>query len=239
MGGDNTIGAGISAAEAASLLGWWLEAGVDVSVQETPRDWLKAKAPAPDKPPEKPAAQMEELPESLAAFQDWLASSPYVPLAAAASRRVMPHGTEAAAVMLIADAPAHEDAAAGQPIGGPAWDLTVRMLAAIGLKAEDAYLASLSCAYAPGSKLSGPELEACAALTRRHIVLARPKRLLLLGDGPCRALLGKQTAVARGHVHRIEGVRTVATFHPRLLLNQPSNKALAWRDLLLLMEDEG
>jgi uracil-DNA glycosylase len=39
-------------------------------------------------------------------------------------------------------------------------------------------------------------------------------------------------------VHKIEGVRTVATFHPRALINQPSNKSLAWKDLLLLMEDE-
>ena len=52
------------------------------------------------------------------------------------------------------------------------------------------------------------------------------------------ALLGKPAAAARGHVHKIEGVRTVATFHPRFLLDRPSNKALAWRDLLLLMEEE-
>jgi DNA polymerase len=43
---------------------------------------------------------------------------------------------------------------------------------------------------------------------------------------------------ARGHVHKIEGVRAVATFHPRQLLKRPSDKALAWRDLLLLMEDD-
>jgi uracil-DNA glycosylase len=68
--------------------------------------------------------------------------------------------------------------------------------------------------------------------------LARPKRLLLLGDGPCRALLGQPLLAARGHVHKVEGVRTVATFHPRSLLQRPSDKAKAWADLLLLMEDE-
>ena len=52
------------------------------------------------------------------------------------------------------------------------------------------------------------------------------------------ALLGKRLPQARGHVHKVEGVRTVATFHPRNLVNQPSNKSLAWKDLLLLMEDE-
>ena len=68
--------------------------------------------------------------------------------------------------------------------------------------------------------------------------LAKPKRLLLLGDVPSRALLGKPLAAARGHVHKVEGIRAVVTFHPRQLINRPSDKALAWRDLLLLMEDE-
>ncbi len=38
----------IGIAEARSALAWWLEAGVDVAVQEEPRDWLK---PAPPKRP--------------------------------------------------------------------------------------------------------------------------------------------------------------------------------------------
>jgi DNA polymerase len=50
-------------------------------------------------------------------------------------------------------------------------------------------------------------------------------------------LLGEPLARARGRVHRIEGIRTVATFHPRWLLQRPSDKALAWRDLLLLMSE--
>ena len=86
--------------------------------------------------------------------------------------------------------------------------------------------------------MSPADREACAEIARKHIKLARPKRLLLLGDGPAQALLGKPIAQARGHVHKVEGVRTVATFHPRALINQPSNKSLAWKDLLLLMEDE-
>ena len=77
----------------------------------------------------------------------------------------------------------------------------------------------------------------CAEIARQHIALAKPKRLILLGDGPCKALLGEPLTRARGRVHRIEGVRTIATFHPRWLLQRPSDKALAWRDLLLLMSE--
>jgi DNA polymerase len=36
----------------------------------------------------------------------------------------------------------------------------------------------------------------------------------------------------------VEGVRTVATFHPRMLLERSSDKARAWSDLLLLMEED-
>jgi DNA polymerase len=73
---------------------------------------------------------------------------------------------------------------------------------------------------------------------RRHIALVVPKRLLLLGDAPARALTRQPLASARGKVHRMEGVRGVATFHPRFLLARPADKALAWRDLLLLTEEE-
>ncbi len=147
-------------------------------------------------------------------------------------------GAEAAEIMLLADMPTPEDVAGDQPIGGQAWELTERMLAAIGFDAEQAYVASLSCFHSPGTRLSGKDLDACAAIARRHVALAKPKRLLLLGDTASRALLGKPLTTARGHVHKIEGVRAVATFHPRFLLDRPSNKALAWRDLLLLMEEE-
>ena len=230
----------ISLAQAKSALAWWLEAGVDVAVQESPRDWLK---PAP----RKTAVQTEPQPEpnlvqpsqeTLGELQQWLASSVNLPLAGPAAKRVLPHGPEESAIMLLSDAPTLEDAAAGQPIGGAAWELATRMLAAIGLTAEEAYSASLSCFSAPGARMSDKERAQCAEIARQHIRLAKPKRLLLFGDGPCMALLGKRLPQARGHVHKVEGVRCVATFHPRNLVNQPSNKSLAWKDLLLLMEDE-
>jgi DNA polymerase len=231
----------IGIAEARSALGWWLEAGVDLAVQEEPRDWLK---PAPARPQPK-VAQAAPPPnianpthQTLADLQDWLASSTQLPLASTTAKRIMPQGPENAAIMLLSDAPTLEDFAAAQPIGGESWELAKRMLAAIKIRAEDAYSASLSCFHIPGTRMSSAERDACAKIARDHIRLAKPRRLLLFGDGPAQALLGKPLPQARGHVHKIEGVRTVATFHPRQLINQPSNKSLAWKDLLLLMEDE-
>jgi DNA polymerase len=229
-------------AEARSALAWWLEAGVDVAVQEEPRDWLKP-APARAKAALAPEPSLEPnlvqpTHDKLVELQQWLASSVQLPLAGPSAKRVLPHGPEDAAIMLLSDAPALEDAAAGQPIGGHAWKLAERMLTAIGIPAEQAYSASLSCFHAPGARMSAAERDACAEIARRHIALAKPKRLLLFGDGPCVALLDKRLVEARGHIHKIEGVRTVATFHPRHLVNRPLDKSLAWKDLLLLMENE-
>lgn len=235
MGGEaDTIGM----AEARSALSWWLDAGVDVAVQEQPRDWLKPTSRAATAPVAPVANVAEPSHNTLAELQRWLASSAELPLASATARRILPHGPENAAIMLLSDAPALEDFAAGQPIGGDAWILAGRMLAAIGLDADAAYSASLSCFNTPGTRMADADREACAEIARRHIRLVQPERLILFGDGPALALLGKRLVEARGHVHKVEGVRTIATFHPRHLIKRPLDKALAWRDLLLLMEDK-
>jgi uracil-DNA glycosylase family 4 len=219
---------------ADSLLGWWRDAGVDVAVGEIPRDWLGRSASPTAAPTVLPASH--EKPSDLASFQAWLATAPGLPMDRSGAIRVEPHGLENAKVMLLSDLPAREDAAEGRPIGGEAWSLTARMLSAIGMTLDDAYIGALSPFHAPGARFNG-DLEACGEIARDHVRLARPQRLILFGDAPARALLGEPLARARGRIHRIEGVRTVATFHPRWLLQRPSDKALAWRDLLLLMSE--
>lgn len=225
--------------EAERMLRWWLDAGVDTAIAEEPRQWLKAPASrSAGVVAEIAVPSPAELPADYDGFRAWLETSTGLPLDRAGARRVLPHGLPGARIMLLSDAPAREDAAEGKPIGGEAWLLATRMLAAIKLGPDEAYSASLACFHTPGAKLGEAELARCAEIARRHIALVKPERLLLLGDGPARALLGGPCRDVRGRVHRIEGVRTVATFHPRWLLQRPGDKAYAWRDLLLLMEDE-
>ena len=234
---DATILGAISEAEAASLLGWWLDAGVDAAVSETPRDWLRQAAPPVAIPAEMALAGSQAA--TLDAFHAWLETAPGLPLDRPGARRVPPKGIEAAPIMLMSDLPGPEEAAAGQPIAGEAWVLATRMLAAIGFTVEQAYVASLSCFHAPGARLAREELERCGEIAREQLRLARPGRLMLFGDAPSRALLGQPLSETRGKIHRVNGVRTIATFHPRFLLKRPSDKALAWKDLLLLMCEDG
>ena len=232
MGGDQSA---IDRNATAAALAWWIEAGVDVAISETPRDWLKNITPAAAAP-EIPLESPSTVHADLSAFRHWLSNEPGLPLNRAGARRVLPHGAEGAEIMFLSDPPGIDDG--DQPIGGEAWALAIKMLAAIGLAPAAAYSASLACFAAPGAKLTPSEIAACADIARRHVTLARPKRLVLLGEGPTRALLGEALPQARGRVHKVEGVRTIATHHPRMLLKRPQDKALAWRDLLLLMEEE-
>ncbi|MEO6061092.1 MAG: uracil-DNA glycosylase family protein [Thermoflexales bacterium] len=224
--------------EAGKLLQWWLDAGVDTAISEEPRQWLKASERSAGVVADIAPPSPSELPGDYHGFRSWLETSTGLPLDRAGARRVLPHGLPGARIMLLSDAPTREDAADGKPIGGEAWLLATRMLAAIQLTPEEAYSASLACFHTPGAKLRDADLARCADIARHHISLVKPERLLLFGDGPPRALLGDVCLKVRGRVHRIEGVRTVATFHPRWLLQRVGDKALAWRDLLLLMEED-
>lgn len=228
---------------AARLLWWWLDAGVDTAIAEEPRQWLKpaasrttaaASAIVKEIAPPSPA----ELPADYDAFRLWLERATDLPLDRAGARRVLPHGLPRARIMLMSSPPEHDDAADGRPIGGEAWLLTTRMLAAIKLSPDEAYSASLACFHSPGARMGDPELERCGEIARRHIALVKPERLLLFGEAPARVLLGESLQQARGRAHWIEGVRSVATYHPRWLLQRPGDKALVWRDLLMLMDGE-
>lgn len=225
----------IDRSAAESLIRWWRESGVEVAVGETPRAWLRGSGQVPAPSPAPVAAAPR--PADLRSFQQWLANAADLPMDQPGAVRVAPFGPEKPKVMLLFDLPDGNDAGAAAPVSGDAWLLAKRMISAIGIEPGEAYAAALSCFYAPGARFGRDDLAKCASIARDHVRLAQPERLVLFGDAPARALFGEPLARARGRIHRVEGVKAVATFHPRWLLQRPSDKALAWRDLLLLMSE--
>lgn len=226
----------IDRAAVESLMDWWRMAGVDLAVGEMPCRWLRGDEPEAAVVAFAPPAPTE-TPKELGEFQQWLAGASGLPMDRPGSVRILPTGPAEAPVMVMSDMPDRDDAAAGRCIGGDAGTLLGRMLKAIGIESDAAYHASMACFHAPGARIGRDELERCAAIARDHIRLAKPQRLVLFGDAPSRALLDEPLARARGRIHKVEGVRTIATFHPRWLLQRPSDKSLAWRDLQLLMSE--
>ena len=228
---------------AESALSWWEEAGVDTIVGETPRDWLAAKAPAAKAAePVAPAPAPEEsLPNELASFQAWLATTDTLPLATAGAQRVPPAGAATSGLMIISDVPSAEDLAAGSLFSGEQGDLLDRMLKAVGLGRDTIYLAPFSPIRPTAGKLGQAGVDFLTRVMRHHIGLVAPRALLVFGDGCSRALFGAVTAQTRGRWHEVETphgpVKAVVTMRPQELLKQPKLKALAWADLQMLMEE--
>lgn len=69
----------------------------------------------------------------------------------------------------------------------------------------------------------------------KHIALAQPKVLVIMGNISAQALLGKRGITRlRGNWTDVSGVSAVPMFHPAYLLRQPAAKKEAWADLLSL-----
>lgn len=220
---------------ALSVLGWWNLAGVDVLVDETPRDWLAPPSPRPAAAtpiPDLPAA----LPETLEAMRALFAADPRFGEGGA---RVLPLGDAADGLMILGDVPDLEDAAQGAPFAGAAGRLLGNMLAAIGYPRDAGYRATLTPLRPIAGKLAPPDEAAFGALALHHLALARPRVAVLFGEATSRAVLGIELAKARGRLHLInhEGARlkALATYHPRTLLGRAAFKAAVWADLRLLL----
>lgn len=228
-----------SRAAAASALQWWADAGVDILIDESPRDWLRPKereAPATAAP----AAPAETLPDQLDLFRAFLQDSGSLAFASPSVPRICPSGNPASGLMMMTDMPAAEDCAAGTLLSDETGRLFDRMLAAIGRDRSSIYLASLSCLRSPDGRFTSEAAMQCAALARHHIGLVAPKAVLLMGDACSKALLGLPMMKARGRWHEISThagqVRAMVSFAPAYLLDQPAAKGAAWADLQLLMK---
>ncbi|WP_265529841.1 uracil-DNA glycosylase [Sphingomicrobium marinum] len=226
---------GIDRDAARALLEFYDEAGVDVAVRNEPPSWLEVheltRAKPVSAPPKVRAARLPQSSEDVAAFLEMRS-------AAMKARHVPALGPVGAPMMILGDRPDKADAAVGKPFGGEAGQLFDRMLKALDLKRDDCARALLEPAHRPGEKVAPEALEELAALARMQVQAFKPQRLLLFGDAASRALLGEPLAKARGRLHQVEGVRTVATFHPRWLLKRPQDKAMAWADLLILTAED-
>lgn len=229
----------MSPAAAASVLQWWADAGVDVLVDDSPRDWLRPQARAAAAAPVA-EPRSDSLPDRLDLFEAWLAESATLPYASPSAPRVGPSGNAEAGLMILTDMPTAEDGEAGTLLSGEAGRLFDRMMAAIGRDRSSLYLASLSSLRSPDGRFTARTAAECAVLARHQVGLARPRALLLFGDACSKALLGRPMAQARGAWHELDTphgpVRTLVTIPPSYLLDQPSAKALAWADLQRLAE---
>jgi uracil-DNA glycosylase len=227
----------IDAPQAASILRWWADAGVDCLTEDAALPWLnRSKATVSDKLPREEAISM---PATLAGLDAWLRSAA-LPLLGPAAQRIPASGQGQAELMILIDIPEAGDADRHVLLSGACAEMFEKMLTAINHDRASTYIAALSPARPATAMIPEADLKRLGEIALHHIALVRPKRLWLMGSATSRAVLGMDLAEARKIKHNINhdgsNVVAVASFAPAFLLQNPRRKADAWADMQLLVE---
>jgi len=151
-------------------------------------------------------------------------------------------GDPAARLMFVGEGPGADEDAQGEPFVGRAGQLLNNMIAAMGLKREECYIANIVKCRPPGNRTPEPdEANTCTPFLFRQIDVVRPQVLVALGATAATYLLGARQPLAglRGRVHAYRGMSLIVTYHPAFLLRDPRQKKEAWADLQIAMKELG
>lgn len=152
---------------------------------------------------------------------------------------VFADGNPEARLMLIGEAPGRDEDVQGLPFVGSSGQLLNRMLAAIGLDRNAVYISNILPWRPPGNRAATPaESEICRPFIERHIELAAPDLIMLVGGSSAKTLLRSNKGIMslRGKWQTLQIAQrelpAMPCLHPAYLLRTPNHKALAWNDLL-------
>jgi DNA polymerase len=202
-------------------------------------------------PPRKP---MQALPEIAAAFpaakraealqliRDEIGDCTRCALHTGRNKLVFGDGDPNARLMFVGEGPGADEDAQGLPFVGRAGQLLNNMIAAMGLKREQVYIANVVKCRPPSNRAPEPdEANTCTQFLFRQIDVVRPQVLVALGATAATYLLGSRQPLAglRGRLHAYRGTQLIVTYHPAYLLRDPRQKKEAWADLQIAMRELG
>jgi uracil-DNA glycosylase family 4 len=179
------------------------------------------------------AGSLEELRAAMEAFE-------HCELKRGARNIVFSDGTPGARVMIVGEAPGRDEDREGKPFVGRAGQLLDKMLAAIDMgrthETAPVYITNVLPWRPPQNRDPKPEeIAMMKPFLARHIALAKPEVLVVVGNWSAQALLGKRGITRlRGQWTEAQGLPALPMFHPAYLLRSPAFKREAWVDLLAL-----
>ncbi len=160
-------------------------------------------------------------------------------------------GDPHAELMFIGEGPGADEDAQGLPFVGRAGQLLNNMIAAMGLKREQVYIANIVKCRPPGNRTpERDECDTCSPFLMRQINVIRPKVIVALGATAAKNLLGMNDSMAsmRGRFYDFSPPGAVTetgepfecklavTYHPAFLLRDPRQKKETWKDLQMVMK---
>ncbi len=244
---------------ARALLEWQVELGVTETISDTPVNRYDAAAEAVAAAATaatiavagaQPAAGMDPVDlarkaaagaADLSSLEAAMASYGHCDLQKGARNLVFCDGHVGARVMVIGEAPGRDEDLQGKPFVGKAGQLLDLMLAAIGLARDRhddraVYITNVMPWRPPQNRDPTPaEIAMMLPFLERHVALAQPEVLVLMGNVSCQAVLGKRGITRlRGQWTKAFGLPALPMLHPAYLLRQPVAKRDTWDDLLAL-----
>lgn len=219
-----------------------------VSMPVAPPVTTALQSPAEPSPAPTPSASPEPAPRPVSphvvdvAALDWpglaqaVAGCTRCGLRAGCKQTVFGVGDRKARWLFVGEAPGADEDEQGEPFVGRAGQLLNAMIAAVGLKREEVYIANVLKCRPPGNRDPQPqEVACCEPFLVRQIELIRPRLIVALGRHAAHSLLKTELALAKLRGQRLSYHDTplIVTYHPAYLLRSPADKRKAWQDLRL------
>jgi uracil-DNA glycosylase family 4 len=188
------------------------------------------------------AAAERQLTE-LEAFERQVAGCTRCRLAEGRTQVVFGVGNAHADLMFVGEAPGFHEDKQGYPFVGQAGKLLDKLLAGIGLRRDQVYIANVLKCRPPGNRDPQPdEIEACESHLFRQLELIEPKVVATLGNFATKLLSGKPTGITRVHGQEqpttIGGHRVLLypLYHPAAALYTPAMLKVLEEDFRRLPE---
>jgi uracil-DNA glycosylase len=147
---------------------------------------------------------------------------------------VFGEGDPQARLVFVGEGPGADEDATGRPFVGRAGQLLDKIIAAIGLKREECYIANVVKCRPPGNRTpERDEVATCEQFLYRQLAFIKPRVIVALGSPAFQCLLRTKEGIsrARGEWREWNGIQVMPTFHPAYLLRSPDKKREAWEDM--------
>jgi uracil-DNA glycosylase family 4 len=149
--------------------------------------------------------------------------------------KVVPgEGAEDARIMFIGEAPGWHEDQLGRPFVGPAGKFLDELLASIGLRREQVYIANvIKCRPTENRDPLPTEIQNCRQWLERQIELIHPKMIVTLGRYSMAMFFpGKSISKIHGTAQKRDEVIYYAMYHPAAALHQQSLRQEIEADML-------
>ena len=149
--------------------------------------------------------------------------------------RVVPgEGPENAEIMFVGEAPGRHEDQQGRPFVGPAGQYLEQLLASIGLKREQVYIANvIKCRPTANRDPLPTEIRNCQEWLERQVETIRPRMIVTLGRySMAKFFPGQSISKIHGTAQKRDTIIYYAMYHPAAALHQQSLRQAIETDML-------